>query len=280
MPGVRPASIVFATGAAWRMAVMLTAIAVPLAVLAALAGLLMPDELYGEPGLAAIIQGQDLVTLATVPLLAASMWAARRGSARAVVVWAGLLGYLLYTYTGAALVYDFNRLFPVYLALFSLSGFALVALAVALDVEAFRARFDGREPRRAVAVFLALMAVVLAIGEVGQVVAAVVSGTAPVIAGTDAPLNFIFALDLGAIVPLSLIAAAWLWRGAPWGYLLGGLMLVKAATMGLALISMAWFAERAGLPGDPLVPLWGVIAAGGFAGTVWLLRHCRPTPRA
>lgn len=277
-PSARPAVVM---GGQLSVALLLTALVVPLGVVASAAGLLAYEDLYGAPRLAAIIRGQDLVTLCALPIMAASALTARRGFARGLIVWAGLLGYLLYTYTGAALAYDFNRLFPAYLALFAGSGFALAALVLAVDDEALRARFDGGEPRRPVAVFLVLMAGALGIGEVAQMAAAVASGETPVIEGTDAPLNFVFALDLGVVVPLSLLGAAWLGRGAPWGHLLAGVMLVKAATMGLALLSMSWFAARAGVPGDGLLPLWVVIAAGGFTGIMWLLRHCRSdAPRA
>lgn len=257
------------------IALLLSAVAVPLAAAAALAGLLWPEDLYGDPAVAAIIRGQDLITLLSIPVLAVALVAARRGSAHALIVVAGIMAYLLYTYTGAALAYDFNRLFLVYVAIFALSASVLVTLVATLDAEALRRRFDGAEPRRSVIAFLVFIAIALGIGELAQVVSAIASGDPPVIEGTDAPLNFVFALDLGVIVPLSVLAATWLWRGHPWGHLLAGVLLVKAATMGLALLSMSWFAARAGVPGDDLTPLWLIVAVGGLGLSGWFLYHCR-----
>jgi hypothetical protein len=76
-------------------------------------------------------------------------------------------------------------------------------------------------------------------------------------------------------VPLALIAASWLWRRSPWGYVLAGGLLIKAATMGLALLSMTWFSLRAGLNVEVgLAVLWALIAIGGTIMSFWFFRHC------
>jgi hypothetical protein len=92
----------------------------------------------------------------------------------------------------------------------------------------------------------------------------------------DAPTLFIYVLDLGLVVPLALLAARWLGRRSPWGYVLAGGLLVKAARMGLALLSMTWFSVRAGLEVETgFAVLWLIIAAGGTTMSVWFFRHCR-----
>ncbi|MFN7135217.1 MAG: hypothetical protein ACK4N5_24290, partial [Myxococcales bacterium] len=71
---------------------------------------------------------------------------------------------------------------------------------------------------------------------------------------------------------LSLLAAAWVWRRRAWGVVLGSLVLVKATTMGLALLSMTVFSARSGEPLEAglLVP-WLALAGSGAGMTVWLL---------
>jgi hypothetical protein len=259
-----------------RAASILSVLALPLTALAAGAGLAVPGLYRDSPSLVPVLQGQDLVTLLALSVMGWGMLAAARGSARGVVVWAGVLGYLCYTYTGAALAYHFNVLTPVYIAVFGLAVFGLIALCAALDPAAIAARFDEGTPRRAVAGFLAFVVAGLGPAELAQLLPHLGADTLPA-AMVQYGLTsfFVYALDLGLVVPLSALAAIWLLRGRPWGHLLAGLMLIKAAVMGLALLAMGWFAARAGLPGDGLTPLWAFIGLGGLAMSAWFLRHCR-----
>jgi hypothetical protein len=71
------------------------------------------------------MRGQDLVTLAIAPVLLVVARLATRGNVRARLVEIGLGGYLLYTYTGAAFGYRFNRFILLYTALCSLSAVTL-----------------------------------------------------------------------------------------------------------------------------------------------------------
>lgn len=256
-----------------RPALTLSALAVPLAALAAGGGLLIPGLYRDSAALVPVLQGQDLVTLLALPALVAGMIAAARGSARGAIVWVGVLGYLCYTYTGAALAYHFNAFTPLYIALFGLTAFGLAAACAALDPAAIRAPFGGRAPRRAVAAFLAFIAVCLGLAELAPMLPHLAAGTLPAsMAAYGLSSFFVYALDLGLVVPLSALGAAWLLRDRPWGYLLAGVMLIKAAVMGLALLAMNWFAARAGLPSDGLVPLWAAIGLGGLAMSAWFLR--------
>ncbi len=261
-----------------RVAWILTAVVILLAAAASVGGLLLPDLYHRDPPLvAAVMRAQDAVTLLVAAVLVAALVIAKRGSTRAILVWTGLLGYVLYTYIGAAFAYTFNEFFLLYVALFATSLFALAALVTGFDTGEVRRRFDNATPRRPVALFLGLMALVLGVGELGQVLAFFATGVPPeVIPGTEASPNFVFALDLGIVVPLSALAAIWLWRRQPLGYVLAAPMLVLAAAMGLALLAMTWPAAGADLPLDVrLTALWAFIAGGGIGFSVWFLRHCR-----
>jgi hypothetical protein len=61
---------------------------------------------------------------------------------------------------------------------------------------------------------------------------------------------------------------------------LAGFVLVKAATMGLVLLSMTVFALRAGLQIEPaLSAAWVTLAVIGVAMSFWFFRHCRAGAR-
>jgi hypothetical protein len=193
------------------------------------------------------------------------------------MAWLGLLSYVCYAYTGAAFAYAFNAFFLIYVALFSLSVSALVAVASGIDVIELQQRFDHAAPRRAVGIALILLALMLAISELGQIIPALTTGTVPeLIMRSGGAGNFVYVLDLGIVAPLALLAAIWLWRGLPWGDILAGCILIKAITMGFALLSATWFSVRAGLPLEiGLTIVYGAIALGGLGMTVWFFRHCR-----
>ena len=129
-----------------RVAQLLTAMIVPLALVASAGGLFI-GSLYRDPAsVLPAIQGQDLVTLLALPALVVALVAAQRGSTRATMAWIGLLSYVCYAYTGAAFAYAFNAFFLIYVALFSLSVSALVAVASGIDVIELQQRFDSATP--------------------------------------------------------------------------------------------------------------------------------------
>jgi hypothetical protein len=116
----------------------------------------------------------------------------------------------------------------------------------------------------------------LSLAEGREILAFLTAGTLPpLMARTGGTTFFVYALDLGFVAPLCILASIWLWRQAAWGYILASCLLIKAATMGLALLSMDWFAGRAGLPSDGLEGIWTVITAGGLGLSIWLFQHCR-----
>jgi hypothetical protein len=97
---------------------------------------------------AAQIQANDLVTLTLgLPLLAVSFWLARRGSLRGRLLLAGTLGFILYTYITMAFGAQYNALFLVYVALFSLSLFAFIQVMMSFDMETLPAHFSEKLPR-------------------------------------------------------------------------------------------------------------------------------------
>ena len=264
---------------ALRAALWLTVAMIPLIILAALAGLAAPAVYARNPAtIVPALRGQDLVTLLATPALAAALYGASRGSARATLIWFGLAGYMLYTYAGAAVGYAFAELTLLYIVLFSLSAFALGAAASGLDGRAIAAGFDEATPHRAVAGFLALIGLLLAGLWLGQIGGYLASGSLPAgVAAAGGGPYYVYAFDLGLILPLTVLGAIWLWRRRPWGAILASYMLVKATTMGLALLAMNWFNLRAGLPTDPpeLLGFYNLLALGGLAMAAWFFRHCR-----
>jgi hypothetical protein len=236
--------------AALTTAYLLSAITAPLAIFAAWSGLAIPT-LYHDPAvLVPQERGQDLVTLLVgTPLLVAALIVARRGSARGHLLWLGAVGYLAYTYTTYAFGAHFNALFLVYLALMGLSIYVLVLGLAATNARALAARFGPRAPTRLVGAFFVAVAGLMAFVWLADIVPAALTGSVPqAVREAETPTSVIHVLDLAVVLPALAITGSLLLRRAPWGYVLAGVLLVKAATLGLAILAMGLFLYLAGQP--------------------------------
>jgi hypothetical protein len=260
-----------------RVAIALTWVVVALATIAAAIGLWMPAVYRETAWVVPQNRGQDLITLLALAVLVPVLRLAQQGSPRGTLIWLGLVGYLAYTYTGAAFAYAFNELFLVYVALFGATGATLIAALSGIDARALQGRFDEATPRRAVAGYLVAMVAVLCLLWLSQIVPFLTRGELPnMIVQAKTPTVFVYVLDLGVVVPLSLLGAWWLWQRRPWGEVLAGFVLVKAATMGLALLAMTAFSMQAGQPVDAgLAAVWVTLATSALVMSVWFYRHCR-----
>lgn len=241
---------------------------------------------YDTVSSAAQMQGNDFVTLLVgLPLLAISAWMAfhtRPGGANALrsrLLLAGTLGFFLYTYMSMAFLTAYNRLFLVYVTLFSLSLIALILALVSLEVEALPGYFSERLPRRGIAAFLMATGLLLLFAWLGRIVPPLLQGGLPVLENTTTLV--IQALDLGLIVPLAFLAGILLLRRSPWGYLLASIAVMKIVTMGLAVFTMGINMARAGTPESTgLVVAFGALTLINLVLAYLLLKNIQEPGRA
>jgi hypothetical protein len=193
---------------------------------------------YDSLSYAAQAISQDAVTLIVgIPLLIAGIILTQKNSRRGYLLLTGTLGYFLYTYTSYTFLSAYNPLFLLYVALFSLSLFAFILAMKELDAEELANHISQNFPRRGIAIFLWILAGFLTLAWLGRIVPSLIAGNPPV--GLESYTTLVIqALDLGIIVPASVLTAVLLWRCQPWGYALAAVVLVKGLTMGLALIAM------------------------------------------
>jgi hypothetical protein len=118
---------------------------------------------------------------------------------------------------------------------------------------------------------------VLGTSELGQIVQSLSEGTVPdLIIRSRGAGNFVYVLDLGVVLPLALLGARWLVKDEPWGYVLAGSMLIKAITMGFALLAATWLSVGVGIDLELGLTLgYAAIAFGGLGLSLWFFTHCR-----
>lgn len=244
-----------------------------LLLVSSLVGLLYGSrELYGSyPVALAGLVGQDAVTIVVgIPLLLVSMWFARRGSIRGLLLWAGTLFYIAYSYY-FYVIGGFNALFLIYIAIVSASLYGLLSLLFAIDPEAFDERFSSNTPVHLVGGFLVGYSLLFALMWAGLSVARVMAGEP-----LDEVTHAVVAIDCTVLLPLLFFGGVLLWLRRPWGYVLGGLLLTKLTTTGFTLAFTtalgAWWAGEIDGFNTFLFVLFALMAAGGFPLLVAYLR--------
>jgi CHASE2 domain-containing sensor protein len=80
-------------------------------------------------------------------------------------------------------------------------------------------------------------------------------------------------MDLVVAFPAMFWGGIWLIRKQPLGYLVGGLLLVKAASVGLTLVVTSWLVTWWGEPLDPMLPAYAVVGLGGVVLSWLYLRN-------
>lgn len=178
----------------------------------------LPGILTGPPVMNGSARGTALVLLVVaVPALTASMGPSVRGSARALVVWAGALAYLVYNSLLLVLATPFNRLFLVYVVMLSLSIAAFVGLLTMVKPSRIPA---NRLPARPLAVYIWVVVVLNTLVWLRTILPALFADDpTKFLRGTGIATSPVFVQDLAIWLPAMAVAAFWLWHRKPWGAL-------------------------------------------------------------
>jgi hypothetical protein len=261
--------------AAWVASALLVGVLVA----GSVAGLLI-DGLYRDPAaVVAMFRGYDLVALTIIaPLLAVTLLPALRRSARAELVRTGLLAYV--TYHSALYVFgtEFNDIFLIHVAMFSLSVIALCLALGRMDVPEIAHRFALRTPVRFIGGILLFLAATLAVFWSAPSLRFAVTGELPE-EGSQliVPIDMThlgWVLDLSLLVPAYALAGILLWRRASWGYVLATVVLIAGVLQQVDYMVALVFQATANIPGasgyDPIEPFITAIYLVG--ATVMLTR--------
>jgi hypothetical protein len=238
-------------------------------------GLLASEPYRLSPGvratLPAVLRGQDLVTLATVPVLVVAAVRARAGSLRAHLLWAGLMLYYAYSYVMYAFA-PFTDVFLLYVAVMGMASFGLFDGVLRLRVHVVSAAFEDA-PRRAAGVFLLVVGVLFVALWLAMIVPAIPGGL-PAGRQTYDIASAVHILDLAFVLPLLIAVGVMLWRGHVAGPALAAVLLCLKVALALALLGMNLaFVDRAD-PGE--TALWAAIAAVAAGWLVVGARRMRP----
>ncbi|HCT62681.1 MAG TPA: hypothetical protein DIC19_01130 [Erysipelotrichaceae bacterium] len=196
--------------------------------------------IYAKDSVSVAVQGiaSDIVTLfVVVPATIFALLSMLRKSLKGTLVLTGMLGYFLYTYTSYTFLWMYNPLFLVYVAQMSLSFFAFVLLMMSFDIQSLRNAILPAFPRLPLIVFMVVLSILVAMMWLGRIIPAMLEGVAPL--GLEHYTTLVIqALDLGFVIPASLVTVVLLVRNHVWGYFLGTILIFKYVALLMAISAM------------------------------------------
>jgi hypothetical protein len=213
-----------------------------------------------------------------IPLMLLAMRAAAAGSMRGRLIWLACLAYIAYNAVMFCFAAHFNALFLAFTSVLTLSFWSMVTLIPTID-RARLAQASARMPVRPLGAYLVMCMVLFAGLWLRSIVPATLSNEMPqLILEAGLTQNTVWVLDFAFSFPLMGLGARWLWQRKPFGYLVGGMMILMLTleTAGVAIDQ--WFGHLH----DPAAPLATIPVMLGFtaAGLVFsalFLRGIAPT---
>ena len=213
--------------------------------------------------------GWDVFTLVVIvpALLIASVFVVRAAS-RARLVTLGLLGYLLYMYLEYAVTWAFGPAFLLHVAIYALSFITACAVAGRMAGGGLAGRL-GTIPRRSWVALNVTMASLLTMLWLGRIAGALQGGLATAGLTSETTLT-VQALDLGLVVPISLMSAWLVWHREPLGTVIAAVWSIVFILMSAAIVAMLLSAAL--IEGElELPPI--VIFTTAAASAAWIARR-------
>ncbi|MEZ4520845.1 MAG: hypothetical protein R3A46_04225 [Thermomicrobiales bacterium] len=231
-------------------------------------GLYRYDSLFRGAG----FRGTDVIVILIVaPLLLISTYLYRRRSVPGGLLLLGALAFMVYNYASISLSASFNQLFLLYVVLFSASLLAFFQLLRSFDVPSLSARFSERLPRRFIAGYMIASGVVTAVVWLMPQIAWIVDDEIPE-RMDNATTMVTDVLDLGIIVPLTIISGVLLLRRDPRGYFVAFPLLMVVLLLVPMISAQTASQVTAGVTlsaGEIIGPLAGFIVLGSIG--VWII---------
>jgi len=211
-------------------------------------GLTMSWQLYTKetPDWFAQSIGQDMADIFIVlPFLLVSSLLAYRGSKKAFLIWAGVMAYIVYTFTIYCFAIHFNQLFIVYCLALGLAVYLLAWFILSQYARPVKEWFNNKAPVKLAGIYMITIAIIFYVLWLMQIVPANINNTVPKeISDTGLFTNPVHVLDLSVCLPTIFITGILLLRRHWFAFLLAPAVLtffiLMDGTIGGLMIIMKW----------------------------------------
>lgn len=191
------------------------------------AGLFIPETYAKEtPNWQAQAFGQDIINLFLItPLLLITSWFAYKKSRVALLVWSGLLVYLIYTFVLFCFAVHFNYLFIIYCFTLGFAFYAFLCFLFSQINKPITSWYSEKIPAKTIGIYLIIVAGLFYLLWLSEILPAILSDTTPsTIIETGLITNPVHALDLSVTLP---------------GLMIVAILLLKRKSLGLLLVPAA-----------------------------------------
>lgn len=249
-----------------------------LGIIAAFGGLFF-DWLYNDP-YDVLVQAiaQDAVTLfVVIPLMVISLYLSMKGSLKGTLVWLGCIGYMLYTYITYTGIASFNEFFLIYVAIYSFSLYTLIGALVSIDPKKVKSQFKmgfNNLQKKIVGGILITLGFLFYYVWLSEIIEyTFIQGD---LSTPEIGSKFIYAIDLGFFLPLTILSGVLLIKEKALGYLLSGIVLIIGITIAIAVIVMAIVMFIGGVPsGLELLPIFIFVVTLFLTGEILYLMNIK-----
>ena len=196
-----------------------------------LAGLLFQESLYPTYELRNAFLINEMVNLIIgLPILIVSIWFARRGHLAGLLLLPGALLYILYNYIAYLIGMPIGFISLTYLAIVTLSAYAIYDLMRGIDHKVVHERLSGAVPLRLSGWVLVILGALFILRALGMLVQATMNQV-------QLPMS-----EIGVLISDLILSAAWvaggylLLRRTPLGFTSGLGLLFSGSALFIALI--------------------------------------------
>jgi len=235
-----------------------------LVIIVSYAGLFNPDTYKKEsPNWQAQALGQDIIDLFIIsPFLLITGVLAYRKNRIALLLWSGVVVYLIYTFVLFCFAVHYNHLFILYFLALGLAFYAFLYFLLSQINEPTVTRFSEKVPVKSVGIYLIILSGSFYLLWLSEIISSLINNTTPVsIAETGLITNPVHALDLSVVLPGLMIIALLLLKRKPLGLLLVPAALTFGILMDITIGFLALAMKMKGMKSDISITIvMGVIA--------------------
>ncbi|MFL2094699.1 hypothetical protein [Marinilactibacillus psychrotolerans] len=148
----------------------------------------------------------------------------------------GTLGYFLYSYASYSFVAMYNNFFLIFVALMGLSFFGFIINVTSFNLESLKEIFSNLAHKKYLSYSTIIFGMAIGLMWLARLLPALSTGIPDGLEHyTTLPIQ---ALDLGIIVPATIISGILLYREKTLGYLLNPIIIIKGITILMAIDAM------------------------------------------
>lgn len=223
-------------------------------------------------------KGQDAVDLfIAIPFLLVTTLMAYRQNMNALLMWGGVLLYLVYTFAIYAFDTHFNQLFILYCLTLGLSFFSFLHFALLQWKQQRQINLKNRQPVKVTAIYLIVISILFYILWLSDIVPAILNNQTPkAVLESGLPTNPVHVIDLAFFLPALFITGVLMLKQKTIGYILAPVFLTFFILMDITIGALIVVMKLKGIENEISVAyvMFGLTVLS-IVLLVWILKSIR-----